>query len=132
MGTYIANIDQGPRITARAREVCERVWRVGLSVRIVPWSSTWGSAKSTSTPVRASTSKSSAESAATCTKATTSSAEAATGRKSAAEITTAAPESWGASKSVLTNLKVSTLPIVSVELLDGVSGVFRRLESDDS
>jgi type IV secretory pathway VirJ component len=149
----VANVDNGRRVHARGGEVGERVRGSGRSGR--------GSAVTSSTRRRASvaTARSTvsalraavtATAVATSEPATTSKARARTESTTASKASvessttiaaseaaataeaTTATEASSAGKAVFTDLEETAGPVVAVELLNGVLGVFRSLEGDDT
>lgn len=131
--TYVANIDDGARITTRSRKVGKRV----------RWCSDWrrsieaATRSSAETSTKAATSaKATAKAATTTHEPTTSSSSEATGEASTTthKSASSATESTtrGAGEAILSDLKSATVPFVPVELLDSVLSVFRIVKSNDS
>lgn len=126
--TYIANIDDFTSLSAGCCVVGERVWSWGRGIGVK------------SRTARTTTSAASMEAAAATTiaESTTSSksstaAEAAAKSSAHASIsTTSEARAAGASESVFTDLNCSSLPIIAVELLNGVTGVIGALKNDNT
>jgi hypothetical protein len=149
----VANVDDGRRVHARGGEVGERVRSSSRSGRGSAVTSSArrrasvATARSTVTALRAAVT---AAAVATSESATTSKAwartESTTAAKASVESTTTiaaseaaatteastAAEASSAGKAVFTDLEETAGPVVAVELLDGVLGVFRSLEGDDT
>ena len=126
----VTDVDQVARIAARCRKVGERVGRVGRSVSIIAgatWTTTTSSSKTSSiattateaSAVAATTSKSAAS-----TKATSKTATASKAAAEAAGTTS--------SEAVLTHFKVTALPLVAVELGDGVARIFGGVKGNNT
>ena len=129
--TYVTNIDSLASLSAGSSVVSEWVWwsRWGASsCAAVETTVMWWAAKSAA---KASTAAEAAAEASTSAKGWAT----ATG-KAAAETTTGttkASTSWEViGEAILTDLKVASLPVVTVELLDSVACVVWRLESNNS
>ena len=74
-------------------------------------------AEATTTAAKAAAAKATAEGTATTTKAATA---------------VASSTHRGTGKAILTDLEHAALPIIAVELLDGVASIIRRLENNDT
>lgn len=129
--TYVANIDSLASLSAGSSVVSEWVrwsrWSAS-SCAAVKTTVVWWAAKCAA---KAST----AAKAAAKTSTTAKGWATATG-KAAAEATTGttkASTSWEVvGEAILTDLKVASLPVVTVELLDSVASVVWRLKGDNS
>jgi hypothetical protein len=146
----VADVDDGTRIHARGGEVGERVRGSSGSSRSAVTSSARGSAceaarratvtRSTTVAAAAvassettATSKACARAeATTATIATVEAATAVATSEAAATAEATAAVASAASETVLTDLEETAGPVVAVELLNGVLGVFRSLEGDDT
>lgn len=129
--TYVADIDSLASLGSGSSVVGERVWWSrwttcsGTTIKstVVWWATESASKASTAASEAAAESTASAKARSTTTweaaEATTSTAKAST---------------WWevVSEAVLANLKVTSLPIESIKLLDSVAGVVWRLESDNA
>jgi hypothetical protein len=125
----VTDVDRVAGLSARSREVGEGVGRVWTSTRLETWASaTWsttiasGTSGETSASAEAASEATATSEASSATKAT---CEASTAAKAAA--TTKATRSAG--EAVFANLKVSALPLIAIELVDGVSRIIHSLES---
>lgn len=133
--TYVAGIDDLASISARGGKIGERVRRDGAG-RGLETAGYAGAARTTgasletasATESSAKASTASAESSTATEAATKSTAHAATESSTAAEAHT-----WpSTSIAVLSNLENSALPIIAVELLDGIAGVVGALKDNDT
>lgn len=127
-GAHIADVDCLDLLGSRSGEVGEWVGRsVGHASGVVE--PTAGRA----TAGRAT--KATAATEATSTAKATSTGKATKGTTAAAEATTTVATTTshgGTGETVLADLEHATLPIVSIELLDGIPGVVGCLEDDDA
>lgn len=129
--TYVANIDSLASLSAGSSVVSEWVWWSR-------WSASSCAAVETTVVWRATKSAAKASTAAEATAETSTSAKgwATTAAKAAGEATTCttkASTSWEVvGEAILADLKVASLPVVAVELLDGVAGVVWRLKGNNS
>jgi hypothetical protein len=89
-----------------------------------------GGTAETTTATKA-TSKSTAATEATTTRRT---AEATTATKATTKAAASTETTTGttASETILANLKVAALPVETIELSNGVTGIIRRFESNDT
>lgn len=127
ISTHIADVDSLARLTTAAGVVRERVRRVGRPIAGIE------AARGAMDEARGTTE---ASATAEATEATAS-AEASTAGKAAAEATTtaetaAATEPTSTGEPVLAHLEVAALPLIAVELLNGIASVVGRLEGDDA
>lgn len=131
-GPYVANKDNLASLSSGGGKVGEGVRRDGASRRRSL--KTTGATAAGRTSGEATTATE-AETATTTTESSTA-AEATTESSShaaAVAAATAEAHSWTtAGVSVLTDLEDSSLPIVTIELLDGVASIIGALEHDDS
>jgi hypothetical protein len=149
----VADVDNGRRVHSRGGEVGERVRGSGRSGRGSAVTSSARrrasvtTARSTISALRAAVT---ATAVATSESATTSKARARTESTTASKASvessttiaaseaaataeaTTATEASSAGKAVFTDLEETAGPVVAVELLNGVLGVFRSLEGDDT
>lgn len=97
----------------------------------VPSAPAKAATESTTTAVPATKSSTPTKATAVCTATAVAAAEASTASKSTTE---ASPRAEAASTSVaiLTDFEQTALPVVAVELLDGVLRVIRIVEDDDA
>lgn len=127
-GTYVANVDGVALLNAGRGMVRERVRRHGgvTSIETTRAAGTAGTAIATTAAIAA-------EAATTSTKSAAAKATAkgpATATKAATAV--ASSTHRGTSKAILTDLEHAALPIIAVELLDGVASIIRRLENNDT
>jgi hypothetical protein len=135
MSTYVADEDDRAPLSIGRGEVSEGVrrvaWAVGIIVRASSRASsrasTVASAESTTTAESSTKTATAAESAATTEAASTTEAAC-----EAAAASKARSAGLRASEAVFTNLDRTTLPLVSVELLNGVAGVVRIVKDYDT
>jgi hypothetical protein len=139
MKTHVANIDNSTLVTIGSSVVGERIGGTGRSGRSALVKSTTGVTAVRTTLRRATEASTAAEAtakAATSSKSTATShraAEASTTSHGPTEATAAAAEArTTASKSILANFKSTALPVISVELRNGVTGIIRGLEGNDA
>jgi hypothetical protein len=134
-GAHIADVDCLDFLGSRRGKVGERVGRsVGHASGVVEPAAGRATAawttKATTTTASEATPK-----GATAAEATPTAKAAAKGSTTAAEATTAIATTTshgGAGETVLADLEHTALPVVSIELLDGIPGVIRCLEDDDA
>ena len=131
--TYVADVDGLARLTARAGVICERVGGVGCShAGIEPTGSgDSGSNKSRSTAESAAATEASckATASAKATAGTKASSKTAASAEASSEAATAR---CSAGEAILTDLKVASLPVIAIKLLNGVARILGRLEGDNS
>jgi hypothetical protein len=132
----VAHVDDVAGLSARASKVGERVGCVGRSSGLEA-----GSGARRPTAVTSSSSSEASSSAKTASEAAAAaepwssspSAEAATKATTGAEAAATPTEaSRSSSKAVVANLEVASLPLVAIELVDGVSRIVHGLESNDA
>lgn len=92
---------------------------------------TTGGTAETATATKATTKSTATTKATTATRRT---AEAATAAESTTKAAASTEVTTGttASKTILADLKVAALPVVTVELRNGIAGIIRRLESNNT
>jgi hypothetical protein len=125
-GTYVANIDSVALLNTRRGIVGERVRGHGDMAAIE-------AARSTATAITTTTAAIAAESTTASAKAAAAIATAkgtASASEAAAAVATGTHGRTG--EAVLTNLEHAALPVVAVELLDGVAGIVGRLENHNA
>jgi hypothetical protein len=132
--TYIANIDGVAALSASRGKVGEGVRRNGGGVEaLAPGAARTASESTSSTATVAEASTTTAESSA-ATKAAAAAAAAKTTSHSSTEATTlrkaSAPGVRGV--PVLADFQNSTLPVISVVLLDGIARILCILENDNA
>jgi hypothetical protein len=139
METHVADVDNSTLVTIGSSIVSEGVGRTGRSGRSALIKSTTGVTTVRAALRRATESttaaKATAEATTSCESTTTShrSAEATTASHGPTKATAATAKARStASKSILTNFEGTTLPVIAVELRNGVAGIIRRLESNDA
>lgn len=125
--TYVPDVNDLRPFSTRSSEVSERV---GLSGRLVGIEArgTTGSSSEAATTAEA-TSKATA---ATTEAAATETAEGATAAAEAATTAETTRTHIRTGKAILANLQHTALPIVTIELLDGVASIIRGLEDNDT
>jgi hypothetical protein len=128
MVTYVADINNLISVSSSRGKIGEWVRRSSRDWASVVATTAWSTAK---VAAKASTAREAAAEAATTSKwSTTATAKATTeASSSAAE---AATRGEVASETILADLQWATLPIVTVELLDGVARIVWRLKGNDT
>lgn len=130
VATYVANIDGLASLGTGSSVVSERVWwsRRTASGRAAIKSAVWRATEAASEASTAS--EATAESAASAEGWTTATSKAAT----EATTGTAKASAWWevVGKAVLADLKVASLPIVPIKLLNSIASVVWRLESNNT
>lgn len=121
--SYIANVDHRTSITTRRGKISERVGRnrgdggfettAGRTTEATPATETTTEATPTA-------------------KATAGPGEAPTAAETTTEATAAAKAGAASGESIFTDLKGSTLPLVSVKLRDSITRVVGGLKGDDT
>ena len=125
----VADIDEVTGFTTRSGKVGEGIRGVGRTVRVKTRPSGWSS-RTTIACIEPSTSSKASAKAATSAESPTS-AKTSTEAATASEATASSKASV-ARKTVFANLEVTTLPLVAVELSDGVPSIIYSLESNDT
>jgi len=126
--TYIANVDNRTAFTSRRGIIRKRIRGGGCtsSVKATTGSSTKPSSAVASSPTVATT-------VSTAPAEPTTSAETSTSSVATGEPSTATTKAAGRTcKAIFTHFKRPALPIVAVELSNGVACVFRSLEGNDT
>lgn len=134
--THVSDVDRLASLRTSCGKVGERVGRDGGGSAGIETAATTNCANWTTCTDRAAESTSSSKAAA---KAATASSESATATEAAAktatatsEATTAAKAHVGVGEAVGTNLEGATLPVVTIELLDGVASIVGSFEDNDT
>jgi hypothetical protein len=126
----VAHVDDVARLSSASSKICEGVRWVWTSISLETWTAAAGRTTETSTSsgVASASAKATLEAA---TAAETPSTTEAAAEGSATTESTSATEAttWRTSKAIFANLEVATLPLVAVELVDGISGIVHGLES---
>jgi hypothetical protein len=124
----VADVDGVAGLSTRSSEICEGVGWVWTS-RLEPWAT---GARSTtiasSTSSKASTSTEASPKAAAGTE-TSSATEATCEASTSTETTATAKATRSTSEAIFADLEVSALPLIAVELVNGVSRIVYGLES---
>lgn len=124
---YVADIDGLAAFSTSSSEVSEGVRRDGAG-RGLKARTACAAAEATSATETASESSTAAAKSSTTTKASAESTSHSAIAAAAAE----AHARTAAGISVLANLKDSALPVVAIELLDGVAGIVGALENNNA
>jgi hypothetical protein len=138
LDTHVAHVNGLARVGSSSGVVREGVRGYSgdnAGASIVPTAGTAGTTSTTRSTTAVSTSAVAPETTTSPTKPTTAAvatSEATTATKAAAATEAKATTHSRASKAVLANLELATLPIIAVELLDSVPGVVGVLEHDDT
>jgi hypothetical protein len=122
--THVANKDGLASFSSWAGKVGE--WVGGGSGNTSVETSAWATTESTtkaSPPCEAATESATANESSTATEATS---------KAAATKSTASKATRSTSKAILTNFKGTTLPVIAIELLNGIASIVRRFESNNT
>jgi hypothetical protein len=125
---YVANIDDLSSVAAGSSVVSEGIRRDGAGRGLEAGSARGTSAESSTAEATSKTTTSAAKAAATTESSTESSAHATAKATSATEAH--ARSTTGV--AVLTNLDNTALPIVAIELRNGVAGIVRALEDNNT
>jgi hypothetical protein len=134
--TYVSNVDEVALVAVGGSVVSERVGRTSRNGRSALVISTTGVTTGTRRATEAAAAAKATAEATTSSKSTTTShgsTETTTATHGATEATAAAKATGTtAGEAIFTDLKGAALPVVTVELRNGVTGVLRGLESDDT
>lgn len=134
-GAHIADVDCLDLLGSRSGEVGEWVGRsVGHASRVVePAAGRATAGRATKATAATEATKAATAGKATSTgKATTNTTKGTTAAAEATTTVATTTSHGGTGETVLADLKHATLPIVSIELLDGIPGVVGCLEDDDA
>lgn len=128
MDTYVADVNDLISLSSSGGEIGERVRRSGRGWASIVVTTTRSTAK---VAAKASTAWESAAEATTSTKWSTTASAKATAEASSGTAE-ASTRREVASEAVLANLKWAALPVVPVELLDGVARIVWRLKGNNT
>lgn len=135
--THVANIDDSALVTVGSGIISERVGGSGGNRRSTTVLKPTGTGETTvatrgATEAAASSEATAKASATTEASTTHRTAKAATTAKATTKAATTTEAGATTSEPVFANFKGTTLPIVSVELRNGVARIIRRLKSNDT
>lgn len=124
--TYVANINDLAPLGSTCRVVRKgiRDSRRGSSIETASWGT------SVSTTKAATATKATTKATATSKSAATT--EAASEASTTAKATTATESGSGPCEAILTHLKWAALPVVAIELLDGIASIVWRLKGNNA